>query len=49
MTEKSNTPVIFHGIPKNADKVTEQCVVKTVVEDMKVQISVDDIKIFHIG
>lgn len=34
---------LIHGIPENLDEVTDKCVIDTVVQDMKVEISVDEI------
>ena len=39
--------IFINGIPGNPDEVTDKCAVNIVVQDMKVEISVDDIDRCH--
>ena len=39
--------IFINGIPGNPDEVTDKCAVNIVVQDMKVEISVDDIDRYH--
>ena len=40
---------MIHGLPQNADEVTDECVGKTVITDMKTEITVDVDRSHHLG